>query len=136
MFALLGLFNLLMMNLSTTAIEERRLQAFSYRLWDEVSSAWTHVGCALLASIIYSSSQSSAWPGVTSALLYFLVGFLAFHFERPKPSTAADAASPPEISHAKDAAMPPSQLPAVPGPGAPSASAPVGMAAGTESAAP
>lgn len=95
--SLMGFFSLVLMNVSVSGGDQTRVLDFLYRVWDEVSSASTHVGCALAVSATYLSfagrGSSAHWLDALSVACYILFGFLAFRFE--DPASAASVASTP-----------------------------------------
>lgn len=78
-----GILSLLLMNVYMTGNDQDRALRILYAVWDEVSSASTHVGCAYLASLAISATQGHN-PNILDAgtvAIYLAIGFLAFHFE-------------------------------------------------------
>lgn len=106
-----GISTLLLANISADDRDRDAVLNFIERLWDEVSSAATHAGSAIMAAEIFSSVD--VWEGKLGVawrwaviVLYFASGYLAYRRERagepiaqgapivlPTPQAAISAAS-------------------------------------------
>lgn len=84
--AIMGVFNVMMLNISHDDRDRNRMTLFFYDLLDEVSSASTHVGAALGAAIAHQAAMSSfafQWDAiargkVATAIGYVCIGLLAY----------------------------------------------------------
>jgi hypothetical protein len=84
--AIMGVFNVMMLNISHDERDRDRMTLFFYDLLDEVSSASTHVGAALGAAIAHQAAMSSfafQWDAiargkVATAIGYLCIGLLAY----------------------------------------------------------
>jgi len=84
--AIMGVFTVMMLNLSHDERDRNRMTLFFYDLLDEVSSASTHVGAALIAALAHQAALAASefhW-GVAeqgtaaTAALYIVLGLAAF----------------------------------------------------------
>lgn len=96
---LMGVFSLILLNVNRDSVSVDRVHRFLYGLWDEVSSASTHVGAALFASLYYSTgtitspTHSPNLDGRTVLLAasYVIVGYLAFYYDPEIEQNASKA---------------------------------------------
>lgn len=87
--AIMGLSNILMLNVSHDSNDRNRMTLFFYGLLDEVSSASTHVGAALGASkayLIWTSAFAYQWDlaekrSVVIILAYLCIGWATYRHE-------------------------------------------------------
>lgn len=90
--AIMGVFTVLMLNVSHDERDRDRMTLFFYDLLDEVSSASTHVGAALAAAIVHQAAMSFSsyhWDAiargkVATALGYIGIGLLAYRHAQTK----------------------------------------------------
>lgn len=62
------------------------------RLWDEVSSAATHLAMAYFAAMLLDGFGNHEWPEFLLVALYVFLGWIFFKGEFPKSSAAGAAA--------------------------------------------
>lgn len=99
---IMGVFTVLMLNVSHDANDRNRMTLFFYDLLDEVSSASTHVGAALVAAIVHQAVASPFglyWdrPGrlrAIAALAYICIGWLAFRHSEIAAASKKSGDSP------------------------------------------